>query len=120
MSTYVSLGPRAATGVFDLDCNPGNWTVFFDPATLDLKMPFAEIYHLSIGRAHPDSTYTIIVDGIIWEWEQKGSLSPGETIPVTPGQHLYFFWWNAETGDPPKVTIWMRYDQDELTGIDCS
>jgi hypothetical protein len=117
MSTYVDLGPRGAvTGQPDnTGNNPGNWTVTFDPATLNFTLPFVEIYHIVISGA-AGSSFTLWIDVHQWDGNQQGfinSWDPAQPITIRPGQYVYFYWSDPVTdNNPPTVTIWMRYDQD--------
>jgi hypothetical protein len=117
VSTFVSLGSRGAQqGIPDnTQRNPGNWTVIFDPVVLNCNIPFYEVSHITITGA-PGSSFSIYVDLSKWEDVQNGtqnSWDPIVPIPLHPGQYLYFFWSDVDTdGNPPMVTIWLRYDAD--------
>jgi len=115
MSTFVSLGPRVQKGVAAPTNAPQNWQVIFDPATINCTMPYFEVSHISVMGAQ-GSSFTIYIDAQEWENVQNGyinSWDPVVPIPLHPGQYLYMYWSNPDTdGNPPTVTIWMRYDQD--------
>ncbi len=126
MSTYVPLGPRVASqlqGQVAADTtgfNPGNWTVTFDPATINAQVPLFEVCHIVINGA-PGSTFAIFLDTFQWDTNQNGyqnSWDPAVPLPIKPGQYLYFYWSDPATdGLPPIVTIWLRYDQDIRANI---
>lgn len=117
MSTYVSLGPRGpVTGVLDeTGFNPGNWTVAFDPNTMNCNVPLFEVCHIVINGA-AGSSFSVYVDLAQWDTNQNGfqnSWDPSVPLPIKPGQYLYFYWSDPVTDlTPPKVTVWLRYDQD--------
>jgi hypothetical protein len=117
MSTYVPLGARGAvTGSEDLTgFNPGNWTIVFDPATMNCNVPYFEVCHIVVNGA-AGSSFSIYVDLAQWDTNQQGyknSWDPAVPISMKPGQYLYFYWSDPDTdGTPPIVTIWLRYDQD--------
>jgi hypothetical protein len=121
VSTYVPLGPRVANvngGQVAQDNtghNPGNWTVTFDPATINCTVPIFEVCHITVNGA-PGSGFTVFIDSFQWDTNQNGysnSWDPSVPLPLKPGQYLYFYYTDAATdGMPPAVTIWLRYDQD--------
>lgn len=117
MSTYVTLGARGpVNGVADLTGrNPGNWTVVFDPDTINCNMPYFEVSHIVVSGA-PASTFTVFVDSRQWDTTQNGqsnSWDPSVPLAIIPGQYIYFFWSDPVSDSmPPEVTIWIRYDQD--------
>lgn len=117
MATYVTLGPRGpATGAADTTgLNPGNWTVVFDPATINCNMPFFEVCHIVVNGV-AGSTFSVWVDAFQWDTNQNGyknSWDPAVPLPMKPGQYLYFMWSDPDTDNsPPIVTIWLRFDAD--------
>lgn len=121
MSTYVSLGPRVASqfqgqvAQDETGNNPGNWTVSFDPLTLNCSMPYFEVCHIVINGA-AGSSFSVFIDTFQWDTNQNGfanSWDPSVPMPLRPGQYLYFYWSNAvSSGSPPAVTVWIRYDAD--------
>lgn len=121
MSTWVSLGPRLAsmqTGQVTADQtgkNSGNWTVTYDPATLNVNLPYFEVCHIVVNGA-PGSSFTMFIDTFQWDANQNGfqnSWDPSVPMPLRPGQYLYFFYSDLATDNlPPSVTLWLRYDQD--------
>jgi hypothetical protein len=116
MSTYVSLGTRSANGQPDqTGFNPGNWTVTFDQAALNVNVPFFEVYHIVvIGAA--GSTFTVFVDQQHWDASNNGQINswdPSQPLLLKPGNTLYFYYSDPVTdGTPPNVDVWLRYDQD--------
>jgi hypothetical protein len=117
MSTFVPLGARGPlTGSLDqTGFNPGNWTVVFDPATLNFNVPFCEVCHIVVEGA-AGSTFKVFLDLAQWDISQQGfqnSWDPAVPLSIKPGQYVYFYWSDPVTDNtPPKVTIWLRYDQD--------
>jgi hypothetical protein len=117
MSTYVSLGARGpVTGVADqTGFNTGKWTVTFDPNTINCSVPLFEVSHIVINGA-AGSSFSVFIELAQWDTNQNGfanSWDPSVPMPLKPGQYLYFYWSDPSTdGQPPIVTIWLRYDQD--------
>ena len=117
MSTFVSLGSRGpVVGVADMTgLNPVNWTIQFDPATINCNVPFFEISHIVVNGA-PGSTFTVWLDSRQWDSTQTGQQNgwdPAVPLPLKPGQYVYIMYSNKDTdGFPPMATIWLRYDQD--------
>ena len=113
----MSLGARGpVTGVADqTGNNKGNWTVVFDPATLNCNVPYNEVCHIVISGA-AGSSFTIFIDLAQWDFVQNGfinSWDPAVPLPLKPGQFLYFYWSDPITdNNPPQVELWLRYDQD--------
>lgn len=117
MSTFVSLGARGpVVGLADTTgFNPGNWTVIFDPNTMNCQVPLFEVCHMVVNGA-PGSAFSVFVDLMQWDTNQNGnqnSWDPSVPLPMKPGQYLYFYYNDPITDNtPPKVSIWLRYDQD--------
>lgn len=120
ISTFVSLGSRGSqVGVPDAQTmsglNPGNWTVQFSPQDIGVTIPYFEICHINVNGA-PASNFSIFIDTRLWDTVLNGtqnSWDPTIPMPVNPGNYIYFCWSNPDTdGQPPEVTIWLRYDQD--------
>lgn len=121
MSTYVPLGPRTGNFLYgqatsdQTGRNSGNWTVTFDPNTINVNLPYFEVCHIVVNGA-AGSSFTIWIDAYQWDANQNGfqnSWDPSVPLPLRPGQYLYFFYSDPATDNtPPSVTIWLRYDQD--------
>lgn len=117
MSTYVPLGPRGPVeGALDATgFNPGNWTVVFDPATINCNVPYFEVCHIVVNGA-AGASFDVFVDLAKWDTNQNGfanSWDPTVPISLRPGQFLYFYYSdNTVDNNPPTITIWLRYDQD--------
>jgi len=82
---------------------------------INVNLPYFEISHIVVNGA-PNSGFSIFVDIIKWEScpnGQSNAWDPSVPIPLNPGNTVYFYYSNPDTdGDPPVVTIWLRYDQD--------
>lgn len=121
MTTYVPLGARAAsatTGQVAADNtgnNPGNWTVTFTAQDFNSSLPYIEVCHIVVNGA-PGSSFTVWIENYQWDANQNGasnSWDPAVPLPLRPGQRLFFYYSDAATdGNPPNITIWLRYDAD--------
>lgn len=116
MSTYVPLGSRVLTGIADTTGNnPGNWTVAFDPSTINVNVPYFEVCHIVVNGA-AGASFDLFIDIQQWDTNQNGfknSWDPAVPLPLRPGNFLYFYYSDDITDNtPPTVTIWLRYDQD--------
>ena len=112
--SYIELGTRRKTGTPDMTGNnTGNWTVSFLPEDIHSRVPYFEVYKVVISGA-PGSTMNWYVDTKIWETTVAADVNawdPAQALLMIPGRNLYFYWSNPSTdGNPPTVTIWMRYD----------
>lgn len=118
MSTLVSLGPRGPVkGIADnTGYNPGNWTVTFDPNTMNTTVPFTEVCKITVSGSAIGSTFNIFIDTFQWDSVQQGynnSWDPNVAMPYKPGQYIYFYFSGLATdGHQPIVALWLRYDQD--------
>lgn len=116
MSTYVPLGSRVVTGIPDqTGNNQGNWTVEFDPPTLNVNVPYFEVCHIVVNGA-AGASFDVFIDINQWDTNQNGfknSWDPAVPLPLRPGNYLYFYYSDpVSDGTPPQVTVWLRYDQD--------
>jgi hypothetical protein len=114
--SYIGLGYRTATGAKDTTGNnSGNWTVTFDTAALNVKVPYFEIYHIAVKGA-AGSTFTVYKNLGWWDSNNYGQLNgwdPNEPMQCNPSDTVYFYYSDATTDNtPPSVTIWLRYDPD--------
>lgn len=121
---YVDLGSRSARGAADLTGrNPGNWTVVFDPALINVNEGIFECHKMIVTGGAPTSTFTIYRDLAQWDTAVYGALNSWDAynpLQLRPGQYIYFFYSSLATdGFQPQVTIHMRYDPSlrQLYGI---
>lgn len=113
-----TLGPRTAKGAADqTGNNSGNWTVVFDPATLNVNVAEFEVYHMVVLGA-PGSTFNVYVDSHQWDTNVFGtqnSWDPSQPLIMRPGETLYFYYSDPITdNNPPVVTVHLRYNQNEF------
>lgn len=113
--TYVGLGARSATGVTDqTGQNPGNWTVTFDPLTINVNVPHFELYKLVVKGAAATATFDVFVNTNQWDtavYAVHNSWDPTQPLLLTPGDVIYFFYSTSSgDGNTPKITAWFRYD----------
>jgi hypothetical protein len=121
MSTMVPLGPRGPVmGVADTGAsgspNAGNWTVTFDPNTMNTQVPFTEVCKMVVSGSAIGSTFKIFIGDFQWDSVQQGynnSWDPNVALPYKPGQYIYFYFSGLSSdGHQPIVTLWLRFDQD--------
>lgn len=114
---YVTLGSRGPiTGAADNSGkNPGNWTVAFTPAILNVNTSQFEVYKMIVAGA-PNTTFNVFVD--TWQWDTAiygtlNSWDPVQPLILRPGQTLYFCYSDPITDNtPPVCTVWLRYNTD--------
>jgi hypothetical protein len=112
---YQTLGSRQAAGAKDTTGrNPGNWTVTFDPNTLNVQVTEFEVYKIIVTKAAATATFDVFVDSKQWDTSVYGtnnSWDPTQPLIMRYGETLYFFYSSASTdGSKPQVTIWLRHE----------
>jgi hypothetical protein len=111
----VSLGARGPVkGATDNSGhNPGNWTIAFTPAQLNVNVPQFEVYKMIVAGA-TNTTFNVFVDFYQWDtgvYGQQNAWDPQQPLILQPGQTLYFCYSDPVTDNaPPTATIWLRYD----------
>ena len=113
--TYVGLGARQATGVADqTGQNPGNWTVTFDPQTINVGINNFELYKLVVKGAANTATFDVFVNTNQWDtavYAVHNSWDPQQPLLLNSGDVVYFFYSTPSSdGNTPKITAWFRYD----------
>jgi len=118
VARYRDLGPtQKQTATKDkTGRNVGNWTIVFDPQTLNCKVAQAEVHQITIDGP--------IGSGMsLWRnqqpWNQvvqgwANNYDPTNPLYIRPGDSLFFFW-HAAAGiwlPAPTATCWLRYDLD--------
>jgi hypothetical protein len=121
--TYVTLGSRGpVTGTPDTSGkNPGNWTIAFDPDTINVNISQFEVYKMVVKSAAAGvPTFDVYVDTFQWDtgiYGTRNSWDPVQPLILRPGQYLYFCYSDPDTdGTPPTATIWLRYDTSFVKG----
>ena len=112
---YIGLGARKALGKADTTGNnPGNWTVLFDPQTINVNEPHFECYKLVVTGAASSATFNVYVNTNQWDtaiYATNNSWDPSQPLPLTPGDTLYFYYSSASSdGNQPTIYAWFRYD----------
>jgi hypothetical protein len=112
---YVGLGWRNATGQADTTgVNPGNWTVTFDSAAINVNVPQAEVYKIVVTGAAQGSTFNVAINTALWDlavYAVQNSWDPQQPLIIRPGDTLYFYYSShASDGHQPSITIWLRYE----------
>lgn len=106
----AALGPAFAIGTPDkTGFNAGNWTVVFDPPTLNISAPNFECYHIII-TGPIGSSFTIFIGPNQYDNVQRGdnnSWDPHQPMKLQQGQTVYFYW-NTGAGAAPTVTMWFQ------------
>lgn len=114
--SYIDLGARSATGSLDTTGrNSGNWTVIFDPPTININvLPQFEMYKITVQNGAPGATFNIYRDLVLWDlsvYAPLNSWDPTNALILRPGQYLYFFYSDlASDGFQPFITCHFRYD----------
>ena len=113
--TYVGLGARSATGIADqTGNNRGNWTVTFDPLTINVNVAHFELYKLVVKGAANTATFDIFVNTNQWDtsvYAVHNSWDPQQPLLLNPGDVVYFYYSTASSdGNKPQITAWFRYD----------
>lgn len=114
---YIGLGRKKVDAIKDTTgLNAGNWTNVFDERVLSAKVPFYEIYKVTVTNALtglPGLTWYQNAD--VWSSVQldgNAEWDPTNQLLMTPADVTYFCW-NVPFSalvTPPRVTVWMRYD----------
>lgn len=116
-SSYGYLGKRGPyTGVPDTTgLNPGNWTIAFSPAILNVNVPEFMIYKIQCAGAL-GSTLDINVENVLWDVNIFGTQNSwhddaGDSLIIRNGENVYLLYSDAITDNtPPTATIFLRYD----------
>lgn len=113
--TYVGLGARKAVGIADTSGNnPGNWTVTFDPQTINVNVAHFELYKLVVTGAASSATFDVFVNTNRWDtaiYATNNSWDPTQPLLLTPGDTVYFYYTSAASdGNKPTIFAWFRYD----------
>jgi hypothetical protein len=112
---YVTLGSRSAAGAADTTgVNPGNWTVTFDSAAINVNVPQAEVYKIVVQGAASGATFNVAVNTAIWDlavYAVQNSWDPQQPLIIRPGDTVFFYYSSKSTdGHQPSITIWLRYE----------
>lgn len=113
--SYITLGSRRLTGEADITgLNPGKWTVSFTPQIIDTNVqPQFEVYKIIVKGAQ-NTTFDVYINNDLWDtgiFGQSNSWDPTQPMILRPGDTVSFTYSNPATdGQPPTVTIWLRYE----------
>lgn len=114
--SYIGLGKKKVLAVKDpTGLNTGNFTNVFDVGKLAAKVPFFEIYKVTVANGFPTVGLTWYQNADVWssvtlsgaaEWD------PTQPLQMTPQDETYFCWNKAFSTSltAPLVTCWLRYD----------
>lgn len=113
--TMIGLGARKATGAADTTGNnPGNWSVVFDPQTINVNVAHFELYKLVVTGAANTATFNVYVNTNQWDtavYATNNSWDPQQPLLLTPGDTVYFYYSSASSdGHQPVIYAWFRYD----------
>ena len=111
---YIPLGSRGPiTAALDTTgLNPGNFTNLFDDNTLNAKLPYYEIYSITVTSLKVVATVTVYVNGQVRTTAKllgNAEWDPNQAILMRDGDDLAIGW-DFSTGTKPQVTVWLRYD----------
>ena len=112
---YQTLGSRTKLGAADTTGNnPGNWTVQFAPADINITVTEFEVYKIIVTGGAAAATFNVFVDAQQWDvgvYAPNNSWDPQQPLIVRYGQYIYFYYSDvASDGFQPKVTIWLRHE----------
>lgn len=112
--SYIGLGSRLALSATDTTgLNDGNATNAFPVNVLGAKVPYYEVYSITVRFVPVLSTITAYIGTRVRtsallagnaEWD------PSQPILLTYSDELYLCWDIAEPDPPIEATIWLRYD----------
>lgn len=114
--SYIGLGKKKVVAVKDpTGLNTGNFTNVFDVRLLAAKVPFYEIYKVTVANGFTTTGLVWYQNADVWssvtlsggaEWD------PQQPLQMTPQDETYFCWAKAFSSavTPPTVTCWLRYD----------
>lgn len=107
------LGYRRATGALGTNAGApygaGKWVVTFDPAVFAISTGDFEVYHIAL-TGPTGSAFQVFVDQTFYDVASNGDINswdPNQTLHMSGGQTLYFYW-NSSATPPPVVTLWLR------------
>lgn len=112
--SYIALGSRGpVTAALDTTgLNQGNFTCPFTNDVLKARIPFYELYSITVTSLKVVATVTVFVNGQVrstakllgnaeWDPNQPILLKDGDDVAIG---------WDFSTGTKPQVTVWLRYD----------
>lgn len=113
--SYITLGSQVTTAAADTTgLNEGNWTNAFTVAELGAKVPYYEIYSMSVTGVPANGSVVAYVNNRIRSSAKlfgNAEWDPSQPILMTPDDELFLCWTAAPaSGTPPQATVWMRYD----------
>lgn len=113
--TYIGLGARKALGAADrTGNNAGNWTVIYDPQTINVNVAHFELYKIVVTGAASSATFNVYVNTNQWDtaiYATNNSWDPQQVLLLTPGDTVYFYYSSASSdGNQPTIYAWFRYD----------
>jgi hypothetical protein len=111
----IGLGSRVTTAVKDVTGNnSGNWTATFDPAAININVPYFECHHIVITGGAAGASFTVYIDLKQWDannYAVVNAWDPNQPMNLIPGNSVYFYFSDAITDNSPAtITMWFRYD----------
>lgn len=112
--SYIGLGSRGPlnAALDTTQLNKGNLTNYFDAAALTAKVPYYEIYSMSVTGLTIVGNLIVYVSGKIRTTAKlfgNSEWDPQQPILMTPQDEIVFAW-DFSSGSTPAVTLWLRYD----------
>lgn len=113
--SYIPLGSRdTEAAADDTGWNPGNLTAKFSAETLNMRMPFFELYHMALTDVPSNTTIRVYQGSRLYTVAQLdtiGDWDPSQPMLLSPGTEVYvLFNVLAAVTPAPIVTAWFRYD----------
>lgn len=110
----IPLGSRALAAAADTTgLNPGNWTCYFSAAVLATRVPYYEIYSISLTGLAQVTTVTVYINGQVRTTAKlfgNAEWDPAQPMLMAGGDELALALALAAAGAPPAATLWLRYD----------
>jgi hypothetical protein len=123
LGNYKYLGNRRATGQLDTTGNnTGNWTVTFDPATVNLPPGgIFEVQKITIRNGTPGVKFDVYIDANHYTRTSLDAFGENEWAPTTDGEfvyrsgeYLYYYMQDPFTsGNAPLVVMYFKMNTDD-------
>lgn len=111
--SYITLGSRLQQAATDsTGLNKGNFTSYFPASSLNVNIPYFEVYSISVTGLAQVATVTVYVHGQVRSTAKllgNSEWDPSQPMLLIPGDDLALAW-DFGAGAAPTATVWLRYD----------